>query len=165
LEVAGQSNASLAVKTSTTSATNKDGTVTVTTTTTVAAFSTKEGNLGQFLGAATQTNTMTYNPNDSFTVNPGQNSPITPISLDAARKTIGYDAVRQAASVSPDMAYHFARALGSDMYHHPIRYAAHAAGFALPFMGLGSEIEGLITAGEALHPAGDLNHEMQGGNQ
>ena len=121
--------------------------------------------MGQFLGAATQTNTMTYNPNDSFTVNPGQNSPITPISLDAARKTIGYDAVRQAADVSPDMAYHFARAVGSDMYHHPIRYAAHAAGFALPFMELGEAIEGLITAGEALHSASDLNHEMQGGNQ
>lgn len=161
MEVAQESNASLAIKTSTTSTTNKDGTVTITTATTIAAFSMKEGNLGQFLGAATQTNTMTYNPSDSFSVNPGQNGPITPISLDAARKTIGYDAVRQAADVSPDMAYHFARAVGSDMYHHPINYALHAAGLALPFLDVGEAAEGLITGAEALKTAFDLNKEMQ----
>jgi|HubBroStandDraft_2_1064218.scaffolds.fasta_scaffold99079_1 hypothetical protein len=61
----------------------------------------------------------------------------------------------------PSFEYQFARALGSDIYHHPINYALHAAGFALPFLHVGEAAEGLLTGAEALKTAFDLNKETQ----
>jgi len=128
LDVAQESNANLAVNESRTSTTNQDGTVTVTTTTTVAAFSAREGNLNQFLGAATQTNTMTYNPKDDSTVNPGQNGPITPISQAAATKIIGGEAIKRASSAEAGgMVFHTLYGMTQTAHDHPFTVGVGAA--------------------------------------
>jgi len=140
---------------------NSDGSQTITTTSTTATFSTKESNLGQFLGATVQTTTMTVASNGwdtSLKVGPSAN-----LSYGDAAKAIGYSTLARVASDAgtPSLGYHFARALGSDIYHHPINYALHAAGFALPFLEVGEAAEGLITGAEALKTAVDLNKETQ----
>lgn len=149
------------VNSTTQSTTSKDGVETTTTTVTVAVYLN-----GKFDSAATRTTVSVFDSNAMSGPQYSGSSSTQSLNYGQAARALGANtlAAAQAGSL-PSLGYHFARALGSDIYHHPIRYAAHAAGFALPFLGLGSEIEGLITAGEALHAAGDLNHEMQGGNQ
>jgi RHS repeat-associated protein len=125
--------------------TDADGTVHTTITATTAIYLN-----GKFDSAATATSTDGYAPSVQ-TLNYGQ-----------AAKALGADNLGAARDASlPSGEYQFARAVASDAYHHPIKYAAHAAGLALPFLGLGPEIEGLITGVEALHTASDLNKEMQ----
>jgi hypothetical protein len=89
--------------------------------------------------------------------------PSANLSYGDAAKAIGYSTLARVASDAgtPSLGYHFARALGSDIYHHPINYALHAAGFALPFLEVGEAAEGLITGAEALKTAVDLNKETQ----
>ena len=55
----------------------------------------------------------------------------------------------------------FVRAVASDAYHHPIKYAIHAAGLALPFLHVPQAIEGIATGVEALITANDLVKETQ----
>ena len=76
-------------------------------------------------------------------------------------RTIGPVAMDEAAARSTfgTLPAYFARAVAADAKAHPWRYATHAVGLALPFTGIPVLADGLITAGEALVNAYDLQKE------
>lgn len=125
--------------------TDADGVVHTTTTATTAVYVN-----GKFDSAATATSVDGYAPS------------VQSLSYGQATKALGANNLGAARDASlPSFEYQFARALGSDIYHHPINYALHAAGFALPFLHVGEAAEGLLTGAEALKTAFDLNKETQ----
>ena len=60
---------------------------------------------------------------------------------------------------TPDAVGAFGKAVGHDAMEHPFNYILHAAGLALPFMGVGEAVEGIATGVEALKTAFDLQKE------
>jgi hypothetical protein len=124
---------------------DEDGVVHTTVTVTTAVYLN-----GKFDSAATATRVDSFGPS------------VQVLNYGQAVKVLGADNLGAARDTSlPTGLGQFARAVGSDIYNHPIKYAAHVAGLALPFLSLGPEIEGLITGAEALHQAGELIREMQ----
>ncbi len=131
----------------------------VSTTTATANFSAKSANLGAFEGVVLTTTTTSY-INGIAQENPTTSS-VTQ-GYGVAVKMFGASVLSEAsqnAVAKTDQL--FVQSVARDAYHHPINYALHAAGLALPFLEVGEAVEGLITGAEALKTAVDLNKEMQ----
>jgi len=164
----GQTLMTAASKTSSVNITDKDGNVLgTTTTTTTALFQAGGANAGQYL--RTETNTTTVPTLLGLgTVQSGSTTTVSQ-DLKGAVATLGagvMQAQRMGASFCSGRcatASRFPAAVAADVRAHPFAYALHAAGLALPFLEVPTEIHGLITAGEALKEASDLQKEM--GNQ
>jgi hypothetical protein len=135
---------------------NKGNVVSSTLTTTTAYFSTKEKNAGQFLGATQSSST--YDNNTQTTSTSSSRS----LDFGQATRFFGPKAIGNAANVAAgghDALLHFPAAVGKDARAHPIKYAIHAAGIALPFMHAPQVVEGIATGLEALITAFDLGKE------
>jgi hypothetical protein len=135
---------------------NSDGSQTITTTSTTATFSTKDSNLGQFLGATVQTTTMAVASNGWDTSL--QVGPTTNVGYVDAAKAIGYSTLARVASDAgtPSFADHFATAVVNDARTHPGKYAFAAAEVGMLFTPLPeayAAYEGVKAFGEAAFAA------------
>lgn len=141
-----------AVNTTTVTTYNSDGSVASTQTTrTVTVWENHFGNdQGKVLYAAQYTN--------------GATSAGKYIDPAVAASIIGNHAISQARDMAtrPDYVDAYVHTQAQDIVRHPGRYLLHAAGLAAaPALGLGEDVDGVITAIHALHTAAELEEEKQ----
>ena len=93
------------------------------------------------------------------------NAPMTPISFDAAHETIGYDAVRRAADVGPDLPYYTILFALSVATCTAIRLGTRRTQRGSPYLSWRSaqKLKALSRLWRPFMAASDLDHEMQGG--
>lgn len=109
----------LVTNVSTTTVANKDGTTTETKTLTSAAFSTKKGQEGQFIGAGSET--ITRVKDDIGAVISKTSSGWNDLGYGQAAQAIGASNLAQGvAYATPDAASHFFPQVKQDIIHHPL---------------------------------------------
>ncbi len=116
-------------------------------TTTQAFFSAKKGQEGEFLGA--RQTTFVGRVFNRWSRN---------ISLSQATAILGSGAIQAGTEAT---APGFFTTMNRDAAAHPYEYGMHAAGLALPFLGVPIEVEGIITAVEAV----EMAHKLDEGSQ
>ena len=146
----------LVTNVSTTTVANKDGTTTETKILTSAAFSTKKGQEGQFIGAGSET--ITRVKDDVGAVMSKTSSGWSDIGYGQAAQAIGANNLAQGVAYATPGPEHFFPQVWKDIQHHPlgtlgivVRSAAIPVGVACPWCGIGMAIggEALATADSA----------------